>query len=54
VIVESFAMFTPEAVGRAPETTVGVAHVPFEAVLRAAISAVSKTVSRRTSMGLHA
>ena len=50
MIVKSFAMFTSEAVGRAPETVVGVALVPLEAVLHA----VSKAVSRNTSMGLHA
>ena len=54
MIVESFAMFTPEAVRRAPETVLGVALVPLEAVLHAAISAVSKAISRKTSMGLHA
>jgi hypothetical protein len=47
-------MFTPEAVGLAPETPVGVSLVSLEAVVHAAISAVSKAVSRSTSMGLHA
>ncbi len=54
VITGSFAMFTPEAVGLAPETPVGVSLVSLEAVLHAAFSAVSKAARTSTSMGLHA
>src|SRR5260370_16608790 len=47
-------MFTPEAVGLAPETPVGVVLVVIGVVVHAAVSAVMKAVSRSTSMGLHA
>src|SRR5258708_30438213 len=43
-------MFTPEAVGLASETRVGVALV----LLHEAISAATKAVSRSTSIGLRA